>query len=224
MKSLTLVPVSKWLEAELRKSFFKRKPIQRIYNGVDTNIFHPLENTKDVLRKYGLEEKRYVVGVATIWSERKGFADYCRLARILAEKVSVVLVGLNKQQREEAKHYGIIGIERTDNVNELVAIYTGASIVMNLSCEETFGLTTVEGFACGTPSIVYNTTASPELVTPETGVVAEFGDIAGLANTVDQLLSKEKPINACRKHAIDNFNKEDRYQEYLALYKRLLGR
>ena len=58
---------------------------------------------------------------------------------------------------------GIVAIPRTESVAELAALYAVADVVLNLSCEETFGLTTVEGFACGTPGIVLRATASPEL-------------------------------------------------------------
>lgn len=162
-----------------------------------------------------------LIGVANPWSERKGLKDYITLSKLVQENVLIVLVGLNEEQRRGLPK-NIIGLGVTQNVSELVMLYSMADIVLNLSYAETFGLTTVEGFACGTPSIVYNATASPELVTPETGIVVAPGDISGLVKAVDQLLSKEKPINACRKHAIDTFNKEDKYQEYLSLYERLL--
>ena len=166
----------------------------------------------------------YVVGVVTAWSERKGFKDYCQLASLMPKSVKIVLVGLNEKQQQEAYQYGIIGIPRTENVGELVALYNGASIVMNLSYEETFGLTTVEGFACGTPSIVYNATASPELMTQETGVVCEPGDIEGVAGAVKVLLSKERPVEACRERAVKFFNKDDRFREYVELYEELIKR
>lgn len=216
--------MSHWLEGVLRQSFLKDKPIKTILNGVDVSVFKPIDNLQQTLKMYGLEDVSYVVGVATAWSERKGFKDYCRLVPLMPEGVKIVLVGLNEKQLQEAAQYGIIGIPRTENVGELVALYNGASIVMNLSYEETFGLTTVEGFACGTPSIVYNATASPELVTPETGIICEPGDINGVAEAVRVLLAKEKPIDACRKRAVEYYDKNDRYQEYLELYEELIKR
>lgn len=220
--NLTLVTVSKWLEGVLKESFLKNKRICTIYNGIDTSVFRPNEDTNSTLRKYGLDKAKYVVGVATAWTENKGIADYCKLSIMIPKEVKIVLVGLDKRNRKKLSQYGIIGISRTENVDELVALYNGASIVMNLSYEETFGLTTVEGLACGTPSIVYNATASPELVTPETGIIVEPGDIDGVAKAIRQLLSKEKPVKECRERAMKYYNKEDRYQEYINLYEKLI--
>ena len=121
-----------------------------------------------------------------------------------------------------AEQYGIVGLAKTESVKELAALYSGASIVMNLSYEETFGLTTVEGFACGTPGIVYNATASPELVTPETGIIVEPGNIKEVANAVQKLLSVEKPVEACRERAVKFFDKNNKFQEYVSLYNDLI--
>lgn len=220
----TVVPVSYWLEGLVKESFFKDCTIHTIYNGVDINRFKPRDDLKSYLDKYNLEDKKYIMGVATAWSERKGYADYCKLSSLLPEDVKIVLVGLDTKKREEVFRYGIIGIARTENVEELVALYNGAAIVMNLSYEETFGLTTVEGFACGTPSIVYNATASPELVTPETGIAVEPSDIDGVARAVDEMLEKGKNFysSACRERAETCFDKDEKFQEYLNLYERLI--
>lgn len=223
-KNLTLVPVSHWLESVLKESFLKDRSIQTICNGVDVDVFKPTENFNVILKRYGLENAKYVIGVATAWSGRKGFKDYCRLTSLLPTNLKIVLVGLNENMMMIAEKHGIIGIPRTESVEELVALYNGASIVMNLSYEETFGLTTVEGFACGTPSIVYNATASPELVTPETGIVCEPGDIDGVAKAVEELLSRKKNISACRDRAVKYYNKNDRFNEYIDLYENLLGK
>lgn len=223
-KHLTLVTVSKWLEGVIRESFLKELDIKTIYNGVDTDVFRPLNENLNVLREYGIENVLYVMGVASVWEERKGFADYCKLATIIPSYVKLVLVGLKKQKKREAEKYGIIGISRTNNVEELVHLYCGASVVLNLSYEETFGMTTVEGFACGTPGIVYNTTASPELINPETGIVVEPGDIEGVADAIMEILSQGKQhySAACRKRAEEHFDKKECFDKYIDLYERLV--
>ena len=224
VKNLTLVPVSKWLEGEIRQSFLKGTNIVQIYNGVDVGTFHPVDGTA-VRERLRVGDRRMLIGVATTWSERKGLTDYHRLARLLPSDMVLVLIGLTRRQQVGLPS-NIIGLPRTQDVNELVQLYSAADIVMNLSYEETFGLTTVEGFACGTPSIVYNCTASPELVTSETGVVVNPGDIEGVMAAVEEILRKGKGSysDACRRRAVDVFNMEDRFADYITLYEELLGR
>ena len=116
----------------------------------------------------------------------------------------------------------LLGIDHSWSERRGLKGYIALHKVLNLPYAETFGLTTAEGFACGTPGIVYNKTASLELVTPETGIVCDAGDIDGVAGAVRTLLSKEKPIEACRKRAVEYYDKNDRYREYVELYEELV--
>lgn len=111
------------------------------------------------------------------------------LSKLLPEDCRLILIGLAPEQIDSVSgQSNVIGLPRTSNVQELVFYYSIANVVLNLSREETFGLTTVEGMACGTPSIVYNATASPELVNDQSGFVVEPGDIKGGKFTVKALL------------------------------------
>lgn len=220
--NLVLVPVSNWLGGEIQKSFLKGKRIHRIYNGVDIGVFHT--EASSIKKKYGIESKKLLIALATAWSEHKGLNDYKELVPILPDDVCLMLVGLNKKQIVDIPT-SIIGIERTQDISELVELYSAADIVLNLSYEETFGLTTVEGFACGTPGIVYNSTASPELITPDTGLVVGPGDIKGVAEAVNKILrnGKDYYTKACRERAVKFFNKDDRFADYIKLYEELLN-
>lgn len=222
-KNLTLVPVSYWLEKLLKQSFLQKKQIVTIRNGVDLVAFHPIDSTY-VRNKYGIGSTKYVIGVSSVWLPYKGWNDYLRLARLLPVGIKLVLVGLNRNRLSQALEAGIIGIPKTQSQQELAGLYSGAEIVMNLSYQETFGLTSVEGFATGTPAIVYNCTSSPELLTEETGFIVEPGDIDGICNAIQQILSKGKAYysDACRKRAEQFFNKNDRYMDYIRLYNSLL--
>ena len=64
---------------------------------------------------------------------------------------------------------------RTESQDELYSI---SEILLCLSYKESFGLTPIEAMACGTPSIVYDNTALPELVTKNTGNIVETGNLS----------------------------------------------
>ncbi len=212
-----IVTVSQWLYKIVDHSFLKDKSRQVIYNGIDIDKFKYVINNKYI------EGKRLLLGVASTWEERKGLSDYCSLSEILPDEYQIVLIGLTSKQIKNLTPR-IIGIERTNNVEELVQYYSAADVVMNLSYAETFGLTTVEGFACGTPSIVYDTTASPELITENTGIVVPLGDISAVKDAVVEICRKGKNHYSqfCRERALTHFNKEDKFKEYIELYKKIL--
>ena len=223
-KNLVLVPVSYWLENEVKQSFFRNHQVVPILNGVDINSFKPLKQT-NVRERYRIGDRFMLVGLATAWSARKGLKDYLELSKHISDDEVIVLVGLRKKQIENLPK-NIIGIERTSNVQELAELYSTADIVLNLSYEETFGLTTVEGFACGTPGIVYNKTASPELIEEGVGYVVEAGNIVQLLNAIKEIKQKGKEYYSdnCRKRAENNYDKDKSFSKYIELYNNLLSK
>lgn len=220
IKNLTIVTVSNWLCNEVYQSFIKR-PIYTIYNGIDIEVFKPKNHFID---KYDINGRKVLLGVASSWSERKGLEDYIKLSNDLPSEYVLCLVGLSNKQLKKIPN-SIIGIERTQNSEELAQLYSMAEIVLNLSREETFGLTTVEGAACGTPGIVYNTTASPELITPETGFIVNEGDLEGVLKAINDIAQKGKIYytNNCRNRVLQEFNSKIQFSKYIDLYEEILS-
>lgn len=212
---LTLVPVSRWLEGLVRESFFKGSKIQTIYNGIDTTVFTPRQAER---------RRDYVLGVASPWSDRKGLGDFVKLRNVLPEDADIVLVGLTAKQIKSLPA-GITGIERTQNVDQLAELYSGATLFANPTYEDNFPTTNLEAMACGTPVLTYRTGGSPEALTPSTGFVADKGDIGAVAEAFAQVRQHGKNVYAaaCRERALANFNKDDRYADYVRLYDEVCG-
>lgn len=223
IEDLTIILVSKWLQERVKKSYLNKYTQKLIYNGVNTHVFYPRNNRSIIKKKLGVGNRFMLLGVASIWEKRKNLNDYVKLGELIDEKTIIVLVGLSEKQIKKLPN-NIIGLSRTENISHLAEIYSAADIVLNLSAEETFGMTTVEGFACGTPGIVYNCTASPELITSNTGIIVEKGDMHGLVNAISEIETKGKAYYSvtCRDHAMKYFNKENKYKEYIQLYESLL--
>ena len=221
LRNLTLVPVSKWLEGELRLSFLKDFPIETIHNGVDLKVFKPSSMQKEV---FGLSDKFVILGVASVWNFRKGLADFVRLRKLLPDSYTVILIGLNKKQIKRLPS-GVIGISRTNNVQELVDYYSLADVFVNLTWEDTFPTTNLEALACGTPIITYQTGGSVEAVNHDTGHIVEQGNMEGLVATLSEIRTKGKGYytEACRKSAVTQFGKLAAYEKYLSLYQRLIN-
>jgi glycosyltransferase involved in cell wall biosynthesis len=224
VQNLIIVTVSKWLATIMKESFLGKYEIKVINNGVDIDIFHPMQDKNRIKEKYQIQNDKMLMGVASTWHERKGLYDYCKLRSFLPDEYDIVLVGLSKKQIKNLPK-GIIGIERTWDRIELASLYSAADIVLNLSREETFGLTTVEGFACGTPGIVYNATASPELVNSHLGEVVELGNLNQLLSAINKILQNGKEYYSlnCRQWAVSCYNMKDKWKQYIELYDELIN-
>lgn len=232
-KHLTIVPVSEWVGEMTRKSFLKDKPIQVIHNGIDINVFKPtpfsIYNDKEI--KARMKGKYVILSVATQWAFDKGLEDYKRISEMLADDEVIALVGVSDNIRQSLPH-NIIGIGRTSNPTELAALYTRADVVTILSSAETFGLTVVEGFACGTPAIVYDNTAPPALITPKTGAVVKDKDYKAVYAKIQEFKTSTSASSTitfknlhsidCRQRAMEYFDKDKQYEKYVKLYEELL--
>lgn len=166
--NMTLLVPSHWLERRVQESFLREYPVEVVGNTVNTEIFKPTPS--DFRERYGLEDKKIVLGVANIWEERKGLKDFVALSGMLKDPYRIVLVGLSPEQRRQVPER-ILTLPRTASAGELAQIYSAADVYVNPSVEETFGMTALEAHCCGTPSIVYEDTACEE-------VAAEYGGIA----------------------------------------------
>lgn len=217
VENLTIVTPSNWLRDMVRQSLLARYDVIAIPNGIDLEIFKPTES--NFREKYGLLGKKIVLGVANVWDRRKGLDDLLALHQKLEDDYTLVLVGLSQDQIKTLPS-GIIGITRTSNVHELVEIYSAADVFVNPSYEETMGLVTAEALACGTPAVVYDQTAVPEVVNSECGIVVHAGDIDGLLIAICDVINRRH--NFSRTIArMQNYNKNNQYGKYLELYSRL---
>ncbi len=215
---MTLVPVSKWLAEEVHYSFLNKQPMKVIYNGIDLDTFKPTESK--FKEKHGILGKKIVLGVASTWDVRKGLKDFVKLSEMLDDSWKVVVVGVNDDELKSLPNC-MIGVKRTNSVQELAEIYSAADVFFNASVEETFGLPTVEAMACGTPAIVYDTTALPEVVNESCGFVVKPHDLKSVVD-ITRYIDKEKMSRACIANAVQ-FDCKKKYFEYVELYRSLLN-
>ncbi len=216
IKNLTFIPVSDWLHGLLKQSVQQSRPIVTIHNGVDLTRFRPMDRTNNKLSKFK------ILGVAAIWDARKGLADFVELRSKLSEDYEITLVGLTPKQISSLPK-GIKGIQRTQNVEELVQLYSDTDVFLNPTFSDNFPTTNIEALACGTPVITYRTGGSPEAIDEKTGIVVEQGDVNGLAEAIMKL--KASPLSAedCRKRAEEHFDKNKCFEKYIELYTHLIN-
>ena len=216
IKTLIYVPVSFWLEGLIKKSHQGHRRVKTIHNGVDLGLFRPTIKTR-------IDRTFKILGVAAVWSARKGLDDFIKLRRILPQEYEITLVGLSQQQIERLPT-GINGIERTANIQEMVQLYNDSDVFVNPTYSDNFPTTNIESLACGTPVITYNTGGSPEAIDENTGVVIPQGNVDALARAIMQM--KIYPLSSvdCRSRAEQYFDKDKCFLQYISLYEELLSR
>lgn len=215
--NLTIVTPSKWLAELVEESFLKQYPVKIINNGIDLDIFKPVQG--DFRKRNNIEDKFMILGVANIWEERKGLKYFLDLAGMLGDDSVIVLVGVSEKQKAKLPK-NIIGITRTNNAQELVGIYSTADVFVNPTLEDNFPTTNIEALACGTPVITFDTGGSGESVGDGCGRVVPRGNLNQLLDAIKDIKAhgKAKFEKQCIRHVQKHFNKYDKYQEYILLY------
>ncbi|MBE7037955.1 MAG: glycosyltransferase [Ruminococcaceae bacterium] len=215
VENLTIVTPSNWLANLVKQSFLRDYPVKVINNGIDLNIFKPIES--EFKKEHNIEDKKVLLGCASPWSDRKGLDVFIKLSDMLSEDYKIVLVGLSKEQLETLPK-NIIGIERTNNQTELAEIYTMADVFVNPTREDNFPTVNIEALACGTPVITFNKGGSPEIIDETCGCVVKCDDVVSLKNEIVRVC-EEKPYSRedCIIRAAQ-FDMNDKFKEYVDLY------
>ena len=223
LSNLQFVSPSHWLAGEFKRSFLQQYPIRVIHNGIDLNQFNPERKLSVTDKKERFGDKPLVLGVASTWGKYKGLDDFLVLNDLLQDHATIILVGLNDSEMKRLPET-IIGIKRTENVQELAALYATADVFVNPTYADTFPTTNLEALACGTPVVTYMTGGSPEALDDNTGFVVPTADTASLAAHIKKIIQHGKShyLNSCRTRAEQHFNKDEKFLEYLSLYESLV--
>lgn len=178
VENMSLITPSYWLASLVADSFLNNYAVEVRRNTISP-IFKPRpSNIKDRLN---IHDKFIILGIAAQWSKRKGLDDFVELSKMIDDNYIIVLVGLNKEQIQSLPDR-VLGLERTNSVDELVELYSAANVFFNPTYEDNYPTTNLEAQACGTAAITYNTGGSPESVPTEN--VVEPGDVKGALNRI----------------------------------------
>lgn len=218
--NLHIVTVSNWLKSVAEASFLGQTDIRCIYNGVDTDRFSFCDST--ICESYQLQDKFVILSVASVWNKGKGLDQLIALSKILHKDEVIVLIGAIPDQQKPLPE-NIIRVPAIKDQNLLAKWYSAADVYVNFSTEETFGLVVAEAMACGTPAIVMNSTACPEVVDVNTGFVIEPVDLDAVKVAIGIIKSKgEKAYSLkCKERICRLFDLERMQREYLELYQEL---
>lgn len=219
LQSVGVVGVSDWITEEAKKSILKDAAvIQRIYNWIDLETFRP-RDTRDLRKQLGItENEKVLLGVASAWENRKGLQEMLLAAKSMPDS-KVVMIGKMPKNVEIPENMICAGLVR-DPV-KLSEYYSMADVFLNPSVQETFGKTTAEAMSCGTPVIVYHTTACTELVGPGCGKVVQEPDRNMYVNHVVQYLRRididKSTGECCRRFAHETFSADKCMGKYTEL-------
>ncbi len=218
----------------LRQAGF-RKPLERIFWGVETDVYRPMERGA-MRRKLGLEHQ-HIVGYAGRFVGEKGLRELLEALERMASSVHAVLIG-SGPLREEIEARGNSGALRGrvhvagTMAPEKLAEYMNCFDALALPSltarhwKEQYGRVIGEAMACGVPVGGSDSGAIPEVI-GEAGLVVREGDAAALARGLESAMFDEalraRLIPAGKKRAEEELSIQAMSGKLMDFYERISG-
>ena len=205
LNDLTIVVPSNWLKQKVEESFINNCKIVVVPNGIDLSKSVTNEKYDDFT----------VLAVANYWTEEKGINELEKIIPLLDKNIQVILVGQLKNSNPVFDRCR--KIDRTNNYDELIELYSKSHLLINPSLEDVFGLVNVEAQSCGTPVVAYNTGGIPETIFNKNNIIEKY-DYLSFSKRVNQIYKKGLTYNECCFDLISKFDIKDMKQKYIEIY------
>lgn len=217
---LIVVGVSDWTTNQAKMSFLENRELLTIYNWIDRSVFYPRQ--ENILKKYGVDSTKFIIlGVSAAWTPGSPrYDDFMKISELIGNNMQIVLVGQTnvRQFPNNVKHIPFIS-----DTEELAKLYSSADVYVHLSTEDTFGKVVAEAMACGTPVIIYNSTALPELIEDGCGYVVQPRDINSMMRLITEVMNmgKKHYSDKCVSNVANKFDFLQNTETLIRLYERI---
>lgn len=232
--NLTIVAPSRWLTAQAKASMLGRFPIHHIPNGIDTNIYQPLD--ADLCRfalGIPLKKKVLLFSADNFKDSRKGgdllVQALQQLPSVLKQDCILLTMGkritwLELEVDIPAIHLGFISSDRLKSV-----AYSAADLFVFPTRADNLPLVLQESMACGTPAVSFNIGGVPDLVRPGiTGYLAHPEDTTDFCSGIVKLLGddvqRQQLGENCYRIALEEYSLALQAKRYQSLYQQVLAR
>ncbi len=215
---LNLVPISKWLENEIKKSkLLQNQKITQIYNCIDEKVFFP-SDLIDSRKELNLPKDKFIIliGSQKLNDKLKDNSQLLNIMNKFNKDYFFVSFGRYYNSFSNMKNYGFI-----NDKNKLRKLYSSANLYLSFAKEEAFGKTLVESLMCNTPVISNNNNSAEEIIKDKSnGYVVKDNDYYKAILWVKNNLNKNN-----MKINIPNptkFSVKEISKEYINLYQSIL--
>lgn len=163
-------------------------------------------------------------------SREKGIINLINTAKKTNAKLKIAGTGPQKEEIiNEVKGYNnieYVGFKSGKELNELIE--NCSFVVVPSEWYENNPMTIVEAFSLGKPAIGSNIGGIPELVSDDTGIIFESGNIFSLSDAIYQAetigIDEYKRIsNKCLKFSQKHFSKENHFQSLVSIYQSVIN-
>lgn len=207
-----------WMKEQLAASFLGAAEASVIINGIDKSIFTPTPSS--LRQQWPIGKRKLILGVASEWDERKGFAYLLQAAQRLGDAYCFAVVGLTDKQAMDLPK-NMLAVPSTHDAKSLAAWYTAADCFANPTLEDNMPTVNLEALACGTPVVAFDTGGCAEAI-GDCGCVVRQGDMDAFCEKLKEFCDKKSIItDACLVRS-EQFGMESMGKAYIKLYEEMM--
>jgi alpha-1,6-mannosyltransferase len=178
--------------------------------GVDLETFHPCRRSALVRQRWAAPSQILLVHCGRLSVEKRADRSIDAVAELCAAGVEarLVVVGDGPLRARLQRQAARLPVDFTGFISDrytVAALLASADVALAPGPHETFGLAALESLACGTPAVVSRTSALSEIVTPESGALADNDPVA-IAQAVSGVVSRpEEHRRECARRRAEMF-------------------
>ncbi len=222
-----LVPVSPWVETRVGKSeMINGISIKTILNGVDTDIFRPMDAGR-IRQRYLGKYKKMVFHVSAYFSgdrnHAKGGYHILSLARKMPDVIFLV-AGRHDKLKEIPENVILLGMIREQR--QLAEMYSAADVSVITSKRETFSMPCAESLCCGTPVIGFEAGAPEMIALQKYSEFVPYGAIDELRSIIEKWLTaevKQYPKRQIADEARKKYSVQNMTDSYMKIYREMIA-
>jgi glycosyltransferase involved in cell wall biosynthesis len=216
-------------------TFVGHLPIDRIYYGVDSGTFHPLDRRECATRMGVSPPPRFVVGLfhSFFQEKRKGLLPFLKELSELAEsrpgKFEALVVGHGSASARKwaMPNLNVRVLPFLQSEHELAYAFNACDVLVYPTMAENLSLTCLKSMACGTPIISSNVGGQREAIEDGVnGFLCEPDRSGQILQRVLQLADDEQLIRRlsleARRTVVERFDIKTYVTNLMAYYKRLI--
>jgi glycosyltransferase involved in cell wall biosynthesis len=227
-KATKVVSVSKYVQRMIASTYDVHSQV--IYHGMDPTLYQSVKADKAQYKMFlGINPKEKIILYVGKLHPYKDPITLVKSFGVIAEKqnkIRLILVGMGKlrfQILKLAKKLQVsdkISIRSRLGSDELALLYRAADVFVLPSINEAFGMVILEAMASGTPCIVSNSGACPEIV-QSCGLIFEQGNHQDLAEKILKVLEDDNLAQTLALKGYERVRKVFSWEKAVAQYEKL---
>ncbi len=230
--NLNIIAISKWMQNKIRNSILQKQKISLIYNGINENIFKPI-NKKIARQKLNLpQDKKIIMFIANVGknNKQKGWPYAQKVINHYSNNKDILFLCIGGNKRDNLlSNQNIKYIEYIKDESLINLYYNASDMFLNPSLVESFSLVLAQALATGTPIVTFPVGLAHELSSEKIGYIAKYQDSQDLITGIDYTLNLdqakiEKISRKSREIVTEKFTQNKMVENYIKLYNQILNK